>query len=150
MTRRLQFISVACISQIRDKASLCKFIKTKLLSILWCSQKVPETCQTDSTAVEEDQSCSQPTESAAAEQDSNRPQQPKNRHFRQRSASDTTFASLNLSKLFSSIYLYPLFPFWVVGSWCLSPLVMVQEAGYTLDRMQSTRPQTNKVTLTHT
>ncbi|XP_037547836.1 uncharacterized protein si:dkey-106l3.7 [Nematolebias whitei] len=59
--------------------------------------EAPETCQTDSTAVEEDQSFSQLVEHT--EQDSNQPRQQKTRHFRQRSASDTTFAALNLKKL---------------------------------------------------
>ncbi|XP_017266000.1 uncharacterized protein si:dkey-106l3.7 [Kryptolebias marmoratus] len=56
--------------------------------------ETPETCQTDSTAAEEDRPASLQVPSA--------PQQPKSRHFRQRSASDTTFAALHLKKLNAS------------------------------------------------
>ncbi|XP_013859289.1 uncharacterized protein si:dkey-106l3.7 isoform X2 [Austrofundulus limnaeus] len=59
--------------------------------------EAPESCQTDSTAAEEDQSSSQLVE--RAEQVSSQPQQQKSRHFRQRSASDTMFAALHLKKL---------------------------------------------------
>lgn len=65
------------------------------------------TCQSDSKAAEEDlSSCQRLENTESAEHSSSEPQRRKDfthRHFRQRSASDTTIATLHLSESYSPV-----------------------------------------------
>ncbi|KAM4527311.1 uncharacterized protein PAE49_024216 isoform 2-T2 [Odontesthes bonariensis] len=63
-------------------------------------QKVPETCQSDSGAIDMDPSiCNKHENAENTESISSKPQQQKSQHFRQRSVSDTTSTTLHLRKL---------------------------------------------------
>lgn len=77
-----------------------------------------DTCQSDSKAAEEDlSSCRRLGNTKSAEHSSSEPQQRKNytrRHFRQRSASDTTIATLHLSESHSPVSFHVDLLWWYV------------------------------------
>ncbi|KAF7216988.1 uncharacterized protein si:dkey-106l3.7 [Nothobranchius furzeri] len=82
------------------KQQMSKNVLQKDTEALWEHVEPQETCQTDLSAINEDQFPTHTLENAEnVELNSSKPQPPKSRHFRQRSASDTTFALLHSKKL---------------------------------------------------
>lgn len=77
-----------------------------------------DTCQSDFKAAEEDlSSCRRLENTESAEHSSSEPQQQKDythRHFRQRSASDTTIATLHLSESYSPVSFHVHLLWWYV------------------------------------